>query len=72
MLTLRYLYFGQYLCYKKDFAFNFKIVILTIISLTIVYCLQMNILINPVVYILGNTLFIGEILTKILKCGWEH
>ena len=27
MLILYYLYFGQYLCYKRDFVVNFKIVI---------------------------------------------
>ena len=72
MLILCYLYFGQYLCYKRDFAVNFKFVILTIISLTIVYHLQMNILINQVVCILENTLFIGDTLSKFLKFGCEH
>ena len=57
----------QYLCYKRDFAVNFKIVLLTIISLPIVYCLQMDILVNQVLYILENTLFIGGILLKFLK-----
>ena len=60
MLTLGYLYFGQYLCYKRDFAVNFKIILLTIISIPIVYCLLMNILINQVLCILENTLFIEE------------
>ena len=72
MLILCYLYFGQYLCYKRDFVVNFKIVILTIIGLTVVYHLQMNIFINKVVCNLENTLFIRETLVKFLIFGCVH